>query len=152
MSTWLIEAFAAAALTRAFWGVTLMALPVWAVLLFAPRGKLARKLSRQPFWIPSVYGIVLLFLYFQAWEVGLPSLPGGTSYSDSKAFLVHPLILLTVWCKLQILQLFAGLCIHREALRLKTVAPAELVLTWFFGPLGLLVFSLRSFFHGGLKK
>lgn len=141
MPAWLIEAFASALLTRAFWFATLMTVPAWLGMVFLPKQDWVRRLC-HPLVAPVCYALVWGYLCYQAWTLGLPE-PTGTSFSENRDLAAHPMVFLAGWTQLQVLHLFLGCWIYRDALKRQWSVPAELLGCWLFGPLGLIFYALR---------
>ncbi len=141
MPAWLIETFASALLTRAFWFVTLMTSPAWIAMIFFPGNNWVKAVCR-PLVAPVAYTMVWAYLAWQAWTLGLPE-PTGTSFQESRDLAAHPMVFLGGWCQLQVLQLFLGTWIYQDALKRKWAVPAELLACWIFGPLALFIYALR---------
>jgi len=142
MPAWIIEWFASEQLTRLYWIITLAGAPFWLLMILLPGKAYTRKFC-SPFLAPPLFSIGLVYLYVQLWDLGLPSAPAGLAYSDQAEVAAHPIVLLIIWLHLQILNLFLGESIFADARKRKMAIPLELLLCWFFGPLGLLVYGLR---------
>jgi len=147
MNGWLIELFAHKTLTQALWGILAMTAPFWGIMLLPIRARWV-KLLASPYCGPVLLSFVLLYFFYLALSVGPPELPQGFDYRNSKAFVAHPMVLLLLVCNIQILHLFLGTIIFREAKKRKMKVQAELLLTWVLGPVGWLCFVLRTqLFH-----
>lgn len=120
-----------------------LAMAGWALLVFAPRWRWSQRIASAviPLTLAIVY-LVLLVLYF-------PKSPGGFGALAQVAQLFqNPWLLLAGWLHYLAFDLFLGAWQARHAQRLGIshflVIPC-LVLTFLFGPIGLLVFwTLRS--------
>jgi hypothetical protein len=141
MWEWAIETFGHGQLSRAFWALTGMTAPVWLLMIAWPRGAFTRRLA-HPFVVPVLLTSVVAFLLVKLDEVGWPQSP-SLDYTGARAVIGHPVVFLVMYASYQVLALFAGTVIHREALRKGWRAPVELVLTWLTGPFGLAAFALR---------
>lgn len=142
---WLIELYAHKVLTQALWVIVGMTAPVWLLMIVSPRKRWVKFIA-SPFVSPPLLTLVLIYLLYLTFTVGPPELPTGIDYSQSKAFIAHPLILLVMVCNTQILHLFLGTILFREANRHKVMARFELLLTWILGPVGWLCFVVRMKF------
>lgn len=142
MPGWIIEWFASEQLTQLFWIITLAGAPFWLMMILLPGKPMTRRLC-SPFLAPPLFTLGLIYLYFQLWDLGLPSAPTGLDYSEQAAVAGHPLVLLILWLHAQILNLFLGETIFADARKRKMRIPIEVALCWIFGPVGLLVYGLR---------
>lgn len=150
MPAWLIETFASVMLTRVFWFVTLMTVPVWIGMIFFPKKDIVRSVCR-PLGAPLAFVFVWGYLCYKAWVLGLPT-PTGTSFTENRDLAAHPMVFLAGWCQLQVLQVFLGTWVYQDSLRRKLFVPAELLACWIFGPLGLLFYGLRAAFNGVTRR
>ncbi len=136
----MIETFGRTELNQAFWLVLLMSAPVWLLMLFFPSKPWTRSLA-NPFLFPVLLLGVLGYLYYILWQLGVPAVPQNVEFQASRSFVQHPIVWLIALCKLQILNLFLGTVLFREAHRMGIRAiPVELLICWLLGPLGLPVF------------
>lgn len=142
MSGWLIELFAHAVLTKALWALLAMTAPFWVLMVALPHKRWVQLLA-SPYFAPVIFNGVLIYFYYLAFTVGPPELPQDVDFKESKAFIAHPLMLLVFVGQLQVLQLFMGTIILREARARNVSARLELLMTWWFGPIGWLFFALR---------
>lgn len=148
----MIETFGKTELNQAFWLVLLMTAPVWLLMLFFPSKSWTRVLA-NPFLFPVLLLGVLGYLYYLLWQLGVPSIPQNVQFEASRNFVQHPIVWLIAFCKLQILNLFLGTVLFREAHRMgMRMIPLELLTCWFFGPLGLLVFILHLLLRLAFKR
>ncbi|TVR50535.1 MAG: DUF4281 domain-containing protein [Puniceicoccaceae bacterium] len=154
MTPWLIDLFADRQLTRLFWMVTLLPVPVWLLAVFFPRHPLLRPFL-SPWLFPAIFGGVCLYLLWMLLISNPPPAPPDLRVRSIRRFFVHPLVFVVLWAALQNLNLFAGLAITREAGRLRIHAPIEVLLCWIFAPVGILAFSARialTQFRGSLLR
>lgn len=145
MPLWIIETFGNRELTFAFGFITLMTAPFWLAMILLPGSAMVRRLC-QPLLFPCLLCGILLYLYWQAWGMGLPAIDGHL-YSDLRPFVRHPLVFLALWCNLMILNLFFGMVLFREANRCGLRVWLELILAWITGPLALLVYVPHLLVH-----
>lgn len=151
MPGWIIEWFASEQLTQLFWIITLAGSPFWLMMILLPGKPMARRLC-SPFLAPSLLSIGLIYLYYQLWQLGLPSAPSGLDYSDQAAVAAHPLVLLILWLQVQTLNLFLGETLFVDACKRKIAIPIELALCWLLGPVGLIVYGLRLMLTKPFKR
>ncbi len=151
MPAWIIEMFAEEDLTLMWWVITCMPLPVWVLMIVLPHGNLTRKLA-NPFFYPLLLCPVVAFLYHLLIDVGIPSMPQGWRFTQSKEFITHPLVLMIFWAKLQIMHLFLGITLYRDARQRKMLIPVTLIVAWFSGPLALMLYALRLILHKAINK
>ncbi len=145
MPLWIIETFGHQELTFAFWLITLMTAPFWLAMILLPGNRMVRRLC-HPLLFPFLLCGILLYLYWTAWGMGLPDI-SGHQYRDFRPFVRHPLVFLSLWCKVMILNLFLGMVLFREANRSGIRIPLELILAWITGPLALLVYVPHLLLH-----
>jgi len=129
----------------AYSALNLLVIPAWALLIFLPGHAITRRLVHSalyPLTLGLIYlvslGAALLFGVADP-EAGMSNLAGVMSLFD------HPNGILTGWTHFLVFDLFVGAWIARDARRcglahLLTV-PA-LLLSFLFGPLGLLLYLL----------
>ena len=114
--------------------------PVWLLLMVAPQWKWSQRLATfaVPLLLAPLYGYLLRHA---------PSVAGGGfgSLAQVARLFASPEILLAGWVHYLVSDLFTGAWEARDAVRLGLsrwlVAPC-LVLTFLFGPLGLLLYLL----------
>jgi len=150
MPAWLIETFGSAQLNRVFWSLALMTAPAWLGMLLFPSRRWAARLF-HPLFLPSLYALGVVYLYWETWQLGTPRL-SSIEHSAARAFVAHPLVFLVLFAKVQVLNLFLGCALFREARSQGLRIPGELVLCWLLGPVGLLAFALRSLLARALKR
>src|SRR5437868_9193514 len=120
-----------------------LAMAGWVLLLFAPRWRWSQRMASAviPLTLASVY-LILIVLYFA-------KSPGGFgSLAQVAQLFQNPWLLVAGWMHYLAFDLFLGAWQVREAQRLGIshflVIPC-LLLTFLFGPIGLLVFwTIRS--------
>lgn len=143
MPVWLIEIFGSGDLNRTFVFILLMTAPVWLVLIIWHDADWVRPLA-QPYLLPPLYCLVLLFLLWRSHQSALlPDPFAPISYELARDFARHPISFLALFCNLQILNLTVGLCLYQKARQLRMRVPVELLLCWLFGAVALLPFALR---------
>lgn len=121
---------------------TLLVLPVWLLLMFAPNWSWTTKVA-QHIWIPAL--LALLYVYL---SVTKSPRPEGADLSSLEGLLLiytRPDAALISWLHFLTLDLFVGAWIVRDSISQKIhpvlVAPC-LFLTSGFGPAGLLLYFL----------
>ena len=117
--------------------------PIWLLLIFVPRWKWTQRFATLlvPLLLAPLYGFLL---------VHLPSIHGGGfgSLAEVARLFASPEVLLAGWIHYLISDLFTGAWESRDALRLglpRWIVALCLVLTFLFGPLGLLLYLLVRF-------
>jgi hypothetical protein len=122
-------------------------LPGWLLLVFAPRWRWTQRIAALvlPLALAAVY-LTLLIVYFRKGEGGFGSLA-----EVSKLF-ANPYMLLAGWIHYLAFDLFTGSWLVRDSERLRIahayVVPC-LLLTFLFGPVGLLTwFLIRTSLRG----
>lgn len=141
MPTWIVETFGHGDLSRALWLISGMTVPFWLAMLFFSGNRLVQHLC-HPLLFPTLLCGIQLYLYWIAWSTGLPELD-GYDYQSVRPLVRHPLIFLSLWCHIMILNFFLGTVLFREANRLKMRIPVELVLAWALGPIALPVYAVH---------
>lgn len=141
MPVWMIETFGSAKLDNGFWVMTLLPIPLWAVMLFFPRAHWARKVA-SPWLVPVFLAFVQAYFLYQLWSVGMPVITGA-DFKATHKFFEHPMVFLALWSQLQVLHLFLGTILFQESGRKGFRVPVELVLCWMFGALVLPIFVVR---------
>lgn len=114
--------------------VSLVALPWWlAMLLFPTTAATTRWVtSPLPYFVLAVaYGLFLV-----AWVLSGDA-PISLEASDLADGFARPFGFLAVWTHMQALGLFAGTWLFRDAKYYGVTPRLSLLLTWWFGPLGL---------------
>ncbi len=142
MSPWLIEFFGSRELNRAFLMLLSMTAPVWVLLLLPGRPAAARRLS-SPYFFPVLMVPVWVYMAYTAYTLSRLPVVASVDYNAARSIARHPLLLLLFICHIQILNLFLGCAIFRDALKRRTNPTAALLLTWVTGPPGLLVYALQ---------
>jgi hypothetical protein len=148
MSPWLIETFGARQLNEAIWFLSLMTAPIWILLLIPGAPKPIQRIC-QPFFLPVLLVPVWAYLVYNAWTISrLPTFQ-TVDYAAVRLIARHPLLVLVFIAHIQILNLFLGLVIYQDAAKRKISVPLEMLLCWFGGPAGLLVYAIRRPFSKG---
>lgn len=142
MPGWTIELLAGERITRAFWIILALPAPFWLAVIFFPSARAVRHIC-QPLVAPTILVFALLYLYYQAWDLGGFVWPGGIGYTEAQSVVLHPMGFLILWCQIQIMHLFLGLVIYQHASRLGLRIPVELIVCWVLGPVGLLAYLGR---------
>lgn len=142
MPAWVLRTFADGQLTVLFWAVTLLPLPLWLLMIFRPQHPRTRQLA-NPYIYPLLLSPAVVYLYYLLITVGIPRAPEGWLFTQSEKFLTHPMVFLILWAKIQIMHLFLGATLYRDARNKGLVIPVTLLLCWLTGPLGLLSYTLR---------
>jgi hypothetical protein len=137
-----MELLAGERITRAFWLILALPVPFWLAVLFFPSARVVRHIC-HPMVAPTLLLIPLIYLYYQAWDLGGIVWPGGVGYTEAQSVVVHPMGFLILWCQIQIMRLFLGLVLYQHACRTGLRIPIELIACWVLGPLGLLVYLGR---------
>lgn len=146
MSPWLIEFFGSRELNRAILMLLCMTAPVWLLLLFPGRPAVVRRLS-SPFFFPVLMVPVWIYMAYTAYTLSRLPVIASVDYHAARSIARHPLLLLVFICHIQILNLFLGCAIYRDALKRRSQPVAALLLTWLTGPPGLLVYALQRLFR-----
>ena len=142
MPVWMVELFGNARLNQAFLYLNLMVVPFWLSMLLFPGNPVVRRLA-NPFFVPAVLAVVYLYaVYLLVTITGVPPLV-GIELRAMRKFIDHPLVFLVVWSHYLVIDLFLGMVIFQDACKRKIRAPVELLLCWFFGPVGLLAYVTR---------
>lgn len=137
----------------AYTAINLGVMPAWALLAFAPRAKITRRLVHS-FIYPAVYGAIYSAFLIAAIFFGQSSPDAGmSSIGGVSAVFSHPVGVMTGWTHYLVFDLFVGAWISRDALARAIpywrVLPA-LFFTLMFGPVGLLLyFAIRLASGGG---
>ena len=124
--------------------LNLMAVAAWLPLVFLPRVRWSTTV------VPMVMPVLLAIIYLALLIATLPWSEGGfSSLAGVRALFDHPWVLLAGWTHYLAFDLFIGGWEVRDAQRRGIphllVIPA-LVLTFLFGPVGLLLYlAIRSF-------
>ena len=123
---------------QAFSILNLIALLAWLPLVILPRARWTTTLL--PVWMPVLFGIVYVALVAGTlpWDEG-----GFSSLSGVRTLFENPWILLAGWTHYLAFDLFVGGWELRDAQRHNIPHPIvipSLVLTFLFGPAGLLVY------------
>jgi hypothetical protein len=144
----MIEYFGREQLNELFLFLMVMTAPGWLAMIILPRQRIVKFLA-TPFVLPVLYLPILGYMVMQFHDSSLlPAAPTGTDFKSVKGMMVHPMAILILVCKIQICFLAIGTTIYQKAVQLKTVAPVELIIAWFTGPLALLVFAMRLLVFG----
>ncbi|RKR03874.1 ABA4-like family protein [Maricaulis maris] len=125
--------------------LNLSVVPAWALLILAPGWSWTQRLVHCAL-IPLVLAAV--YLSFLTLGIGFgQSDPeaGMSSLAAVQALFSHPVGLLTGWVHFLVFDLFVGAWISRDARRIglgRWIVTPALILTFLFGPVGLLIHLL----------
>ena len=126
----------------AFLLIEAVTLPIWAVWILLPRGRLARHLARAD-WPWLLLGAIYGFCLVRALVVGPPlRLASFLTLSGVMANLAAPSGTLTAWAHLLCLDSFVGRWMVRQAPEAGYRLSPVLAATLLFAPLGLVWFLL----------
>ena len=118
----------------AFGLVSLVTLPWWLAMLLFPTSSATTRwvTSPLPYFVLAVtYGLFLISSLLSG------DGPASLEASDLASSFASPLGFLTVWTHMLALDLFAGTWLFRDAKYYGVTPRLSLLLTWWFGPLGL---------------
>ena len=126
--------------------------PVWALMVFAPRATLTERLTSTPL-IPVLYGMLYITLviahFFIGGEGDMWTLDG------LRLSFTRDLVLLLAWVHYLCFDMVVGMWALRDAKRLQLswwmVGPC-LVLMLFLGPAGFVCYVLVRRWMGGAKR
>ncbi len=151
MPVWLVELFGEAQINRAFLIMNALVMPFWLAMILRPRDRWVYRMA-NPFLVPVAFGLVYVYaLYLLVTVTGVPPL-AGVEVGALRSFINHPLIFLVIWAHYLAVDLFLGMTLFRDAARRNMRIPAELVLCWVFGPLGLVVYVVRLAVSGAMFR
>lgn len=115
-------------------------LPWWLSMLLFPRSPATVRMVQSP-WpfvgLAALYGGLLLA------TVAVGAAPASAGLASLAAALSQPVPFLALWMHLVTLNLFAGVWIFRDARYYGRLPRAELIATWFLGPVGLGLYLWR---------
>ena len=127
-------------------------IPIWLVLIFFPNSKL-NKIFLTSIFLPLIFGLIYVYIFYQLMLLNEDILDYLRIYSglDELADLfTNELFLLIFWVHFLAINLFLGSWVSRDSLKYnmpKIFSAISLVLIYFSGPLGLVVYWLiRIFF------
>ncbi len=127
-------------------------LPVWWLLVFAPRAALTRRLASTPF-VPGLYAVLYAALLVGSMTVGGDGDMG--SMAGLRIAFERDVVLLLAWVHYLCFDMVVGMWISRDALRRGItwwiVGPC-LVATLMFGPLGLLAYAVARRVRAGAVR
>ncbi|QRN98025.1 DUF4281 domain-containing protein [Archangium violaceum] len=123
--------------------------PAWALLLFAPRWKWTQRLVHSV-WIPVM--LALAHIGFLLLAASPPEGASAATLEGAMRLFQEPWTALVCWIHYLVFDLFVGAWEVRDAIRRKlphlAVVPCVL-LTWLYGPLGLMLYFLVRFIVRG---
>ena len=127
-------------------------IPIWLVLIFFPNSKL-NKIFLTSIFLPLIFGTIYVYIFYQLILLNENILDILNIYSglDGLTYLFsNELFLLIFWVHFLAINLFLGSWVSRDSLKYnmpKIFSAISLVLIYFSGPLGLVVYwLLRIFF------
>ena len=127
-------------------------IPIWLVLIFFPNSKL-NKIFLTSIFLPLIFGLIYVYIFYQLMLLNEDILDYISLYSglDELADLfTNELFLLIFWVHFLAINLFLGSWVSRDSLKYnmpKIFSAISLVLIYFMGPVGLVVYWLiRIFF------
>ena len=127
-------------------------IPIWLVLILFPNSKL-NKIFLTSIFLPLIFGIIYVYIFYQLMLLNENILDFLNIYSglDGLNYLFsNELFLLIFWIHFLAVNLFLGSWVSRDALKYnipKFFSAISLVLIYFMGPVGLVVYwFLRIFF------
>ena len=127
-------------------------IPIWLVLILFPNSKL-NKIFLTSIFLPLIFGIIYVYIFYQLMLLNENILDFLNIYSglDGLNYLFsNELFLLIFWIHFLAINLFLGSWVSRDALKYnipKFFSAISLVLIYFMGPVGLVVYwFLRIFF------
>ena len=127
-------------------------IPIWLVLIFFPNSKL-NKIFLTSIFLPLIFGLIYVYIFYQLMLLNEDILDYLSIYSglDELADLfTNELFLLIFWVHFLAINLFLGSWVSRDSLKYnmpKIFSAISLVLIYFMGPVGLVVYwILRIFF------
>tara|TARA_B100002003_G_scaffold146606_1_gene135696 strand:+ start:41 stop:514 length:474 start_codon:yes stop_codon:yes gene_type:complete len=127
-------------------------IPIWLVLIFFPDSKL-NKIFLTSIFLPLIFGTIYVYIFYQLILLNENILDILNIYSglDGLTYLFsNELFLLIFWVHFLAINLFLGSWVSRDSLKYnmpKIFSAISLVLIYFSGPLGLVVYwLLRIFF------
>ncbi len=142
MPVWVIELFGSQQLNQAFWLINGMVAPFWILMILFPYNKWIRWIC-HPFFVPALLGLFYLYLvYLLITVTGIPPL-AGLEVRALRRFMDHPIVFLVIWAHYMTVDLFLGMAIYQHAVRRRITVPFELILSWLFGPAGLVAYMIR---------
>ena len=135
-----------------FSAINLSVVPAWALLVFLPRWNATRLVVHS-----GLYPIVLGVFYFTVMMMqiffGYGAVEGGNFFSAAgvSALFQHPHGVMIGWSHYLVFDLFVGAWIGRDSQRNEIphlLAIPCMLLTFIFGPIGLLVYMLLRIASG----
>ena len=127
-------------------------IPIWLVLIFFPDSKL-NKIFLTSIFLPLIFGTIYVYIFYQLILLNENILDILNIYSglDGLTYLFsNELFLLIFWVHFLAINLFLGSWVSRDSLKYnmpKIFSAISLVLIYFTGPVGLVVYwLLRIFF------
>lgn len=148
MPEWMLSLFASQQLNQIFWLCSVITLPFWLLMLLFPETGLTRFLC-QPFRAPMLYVFFWLYLLYEFFQLGLPSATSFLNFADFSSWVSHPLPFLLLWVQVQTMNLLIGTILYeKESRGLGYRLWPEMLITWAFGPLGMVVYCVRVGLRG----
>ena len=127
-------------------------IPIWLVLIFFPNSKL-NKIFLTSIFLPLIFGTIYIYIFYQLMLLNENILDILNIYSGLAGLTYlfsNELFLLIFWVHFLAINLFLGSWVSRDSLKYnmpKIFSAISLVLIYFMGPVGLVVYwLLRIFF------
>lgn len=134
----------------AFTLINALVLPAWVLLIFLPKKKLTRTLVHSMLW-PLLMGAIYTVSLVAAIFFGQSHPDAGFTMSGVVALFQHPNGVITGWTHYLVFDLFVGAWIGRDSQRQSIPhwqAIPCILLSFLFGPVGLVLYALRRLIHG----
>ncbi len=142
MPVWIVELFGSTRLNNLFWLVTFSTTPFWIILIFFGNRKWAKKWI-DPWVIPPVLVLIYLYCIYLLVDVtDIPNMPDATM-KGVRGLWKQPFLFNALWAHRLIMDLFCGILMSRSEVCRGVWGRMILIVTWFFGPVGLLFFMIK---------
>jgi hypothetical protein len=142
MPVWIVEFFGEARLNLLFWIITGSTAPFWVFMIFFGRMRWVKTVCHPWLVPPLLSGLHIYALYLLLTVTSAPDVPEA-SMKGVREFWSQPFLFLSLWAHRMILDLFCGMMLNRTKEAKGWVGKLSLLLIWFFGPIGLMVFAAR---------
>ena len=127
-------------------------IPIWLVLILFPNSKL-NKIFLTSIFLPIIFGAIYIYIFYQLMFLNENILDSVSIYLSLEKLMdlfSNELFLLIFWIHFLAINLFVGSWVSRDAAKYnmpKIFSAISLVLIYFTGPLGLVVYwFVRIFF------
>tara|TARA_B100000959_G_scaffold75811_1_gene80502 strand:+ start:230 stop:703 length:474 start_codon:yes stop_codon:yes gene_type:complete len=127
-------------------------IPIWLSLIFFPNSKL-NKIFLTSIFLPIIFGAIYIYIFYQLMFLNENILDSVSIYLSLEKLMdlfSNELFLLIFWIHFLAINLFVGSWVSRDAAKYnmpKIFSAISLVLIYFTGPLGLVVYwFVRIFF------